>query len=217
MNWPDRTPNLPDDCAAANWALSTQLPAYEHAAKWRALKETKWLIFLDVDEFLVPVQHHLLSEILEKYEGYPGIEITSDYFDAAQITFPKKDLLITSVELTNKPLQKIQTSVIKMIIRPEDHTFFTWPPFQCHFMDGRAPARMNKGELRINKYVNRFNGILKFEHQKDKLHIDHRLLSEVQLKEALEFGYEIEDNEKAIFQFVPELRKKMGMETGWNW
>src|SRR5690348_7730635 len=55
------------------WALGTQIPAYENAARFRAIKETKWLVFLDVDEFLVSPQSHNLSSILEKYNDYPGV------------------------------------------------------------------------------------------------------------------------------------------------
>ena len=42
-------------------------------------------------------------------------------------------------------------------------------------------------------------------------------LAEEEMKILLEVGYEIEDQERVIHRFVPELLKKMDIETGWNW
>ncbi len=214
IHWPDRMEILHSDESAAHWALSTQLLAYGHATKWQCPKETKWLVFLDVDEFLVPVKEQSLSEILECYDEFSGIQISSDYFEASNSAhaLPSRDLLITTVELTGQPVQRIETSVEKMIIKPECHTTFIWPPLQCAFKDGATAKKVSQKELRINKYVNRFKPIWKFEKIKSKLDVDNRLLTDEEKKQIFELGYEIEDKERAIFKFIPKLRKKMGLE-----
>ncbi len=215
IHWPDRMPFSHSQESAAHWALSTQLLAYEHAAKWKCPKETKWLVFLDVDEFLVPVETQSLSEILESYDEFPGVQILSDYFEASNFAYalPSRDLLITTVELTGQPAQRLETSVEKMIIKPEYHTTFSWPPFHCIFKDGVAAEKVSSKELRINKYVNRFKPIWNFEKIKNKFDVDSRLITEEEKKQILELGYEIEDKERAIFKFIPKLRKKMGLEN----
>ena len=41
-----------DEANTFKWALGTQIPAYENASHFRAIRETKWLVNLDTDEFL---------------------------------------------------------------------------------------------------------------------------------------------------------------------
>jgi len=215
--WPDRVPNH-DEKNVANWALSTQLPAYENAAKYRGLKDTRWLVFIDVDEFLVPVQGDTISDVLERYDEYPGLQLTSDCFDASQIdVIPRRDLLIATTELTGSPVQNIQKGIEKTIFKPDCQTSFTWPPYRCRFKNGRLAAKLGKNEVRINKYVNRYKGVLHFGKPKERLHVDSRMLTESETRELLEIGFEIEDKERAIYRFEPQLRSRMGLETGWNW
>ena len=76
---------------------------------------------------------------------------------------------------------------------------------------------MGRSELRVNKYVNRFNGSLNFGKVKEKLQVDSRMLTDNERKELLEIGFKIDDRERPISRFEPELRKRMGMETGWGW
>ena len=42
-----------------------------------AVMTLSWLSFLDVDEFIVPVNVNSVSEVLENYRDYPGLELTS--------------------------------------------------------------------------------------------------------------------------------------------
>lgn len=68
VSWPDYWSNLTEDTAYL-WTIGTQVQAYENAACVRASKETKWLVFLDVDEYLVPNDgKNLLPDILNKYK-----------------------------------------------------------------------------------------------------------------------------------------------------
>jgi hypothetical protein len=215
--WPDRCSEQESEIPSL-WVLSTQLTAYENAAKYAALKQTKWLAFIDVDEYLVPVHTNTITEVVERYEEYAGLRLTSDFFDASHIdVLPKRELLIATVELTDAPEKNIQKTVEKMIFKPELHTTVSWPPFNCNFKDNRVAPKLSQGEVRINKYVNRHKGSLYFGKRKERLHVDSRMLTESEKRELLEIGFEIEDKEKAIYRFETELKKRMGVQAGWNW
>lgn len=217
VHWPDRMPNVEGE-QSSHWALSTQVPAYEHALKVRAEKETKWVAFLDIDEFLVPVNANKVSDFLEYYAAYPGVELQSDHFDASEVgVFPTKNLLISVAELTAETPRNVRTSINKTIFKPDEQVSFTWPPYRCNFKDGRSAAIPSKKELRINKYENRRKGALHFGKIQEKLRIDNRYLTEKETKDLLDRGFKIEDQEKVICRFEKPLRKQLGLDTGWEW
>lgn len=215
VNWPDRVVSR-DSEMVDHWALSTQLPAYENAIKYYAVNDSEWLLFLDVDEFIVPVNASSVNEVLANYSEYPGLELTSDFFDASNKEFLKRELLIANVDLTDRPVQNIKKSVEKTIFKPACNTSFTWPPYKCNFKDNQQARRLSRAELRINKYVDRNQGELNFGKIKEKLRVDSRALTDNERTELLQIGYQIEDKERVINRFEPGLRKRMGIESGWN-
>ena len=163
--------------------------------------------------FLVPVEATTVSEILENYDRYAGLDLVSDYFDASRTDLlPRRDLLILTVELTAKPVQNIQRSIEKTIFRPDQQISFNWPPYRCNFKEGSSKARLTRAHLRINKYVNRHKGFFHTQKMKEKLRVDNRMLTEGQTKEFLEYGFEIEDKEKAIHRFELQLRSKLELD-----
>lgn len=214
INWYDLPSREKDD---STWALALQIPAYEHASKYKAVKDTKWLIFLEVDEFLVPQGEGKISDLLEKYEEYPGIVLKSDYFDASTITVPPPKLLIQAVTLTGSTDQSLERSVEKTILKPELCEAFTWPPYKCRFKGEQTAVQVSRAELRINRYAKRNPADSLFGKIKNKLYIDTRMFSEDEIRGLLEVGYEIEDQERVIYRFVPDLLKKMGYDSGWGW
>lgn len=217
IQWPDRVlPTNEND--VSSWVLSTQLPAYENAIKSVALNETEWIVFLDVDEYLVPIQANTITEILDRYEDCSGLQIVSDFFDSSCVgILPKRDLLIATVELIGTPVQNVQKCIEKTIFKPDFQKSFTWPPYRCEFKENKLAVKINSNEVRINKYVNRHKGDIIFGKLRKKLHVDSRMLTYNEKRELLEIGFEIEDKERAIYRFAPQLRKRMGMEQAWEW
>ncbi len=216
--WPERADETSEEKAFA-WALSTQVPAYENAVKFRALNETTWLVCLGVHEFLVPPNANSLVEVLEKYRDYPGVTLASDFFDSSQGNIlPRRKLLVQTLELTKAPWQNPQKSVSKTIFKPALCEGFLWPPYQCLFKDNQMAVIVRKDEMRINYYANRDKSYLYFDSPKSKLYIDNRLLAESATSELLGMDYEIEDQERAIYRFVPALLSKMGFDSSdWGW
>jgi hypothetical protein len=213
VDWPTRVPLTPQQ-EKMLWPTMIQLPAYEHAAKYLAINDTKWLTVLDVDEFIVPVKANTIKEVLANCDEFPGIEMVTHYFDASRGNqFPKKNLIIQSVEFSSKPDKDLERETVKMIHKPDIYTCYTWPPYKCHFAEGKEAEKISKGELRVNKYLHRSKGPLQAGKKKDKFPGDYQKLSDEEFYTILEVGFEVEDQEKAIFRFVPELLKKMGFDS----
>ena len=215
--WHDYIGELPSE-ETFKWALGMQIPAYENALHLRAKKETEWLVFLDVDEFLVSTAPRSIIETLKKYADFPGVTLACEYFDvsAKKNTIPKRKLLIETVELTKPPEENLQKQICKTIFKPEHARGFLWPPYKCLFKDEQFPIAVAKRELRINHYLHRKEGYF-YAKAKPKLHIDNRMLSDEQMKELLSLDYEIEDQDRAIYRHVPELLIRMGYDPTWGW
>lgn len=215
VQWPDRLGTLIDKYPFM-WTLSTQIPAYENAAGWRTPKETKWLAFVDIDEFLVPADGNTIIEILERHDESPGVVLPIICFDASSVdTLPKRTLIIETVELTAPPELNVQNRIEKMIFKPDYCRGFTCSPYRCLFKDGLPIVNLGMHEIRINRYVDRNKGGVRS--RKGKLSVDNRLLSESEMKYLLEADYEIEDQDRTIFRFVPELFMRMGYGQRLNW
>ncbi len=210
IHWPDR---VNEQCEKFVWPLGIQVSAYENAIKWVAPQETKWLAILDIDEFLIPIGGYTLNEMLKKYSQYPGVVLSRTFYDASLVNaFPKKNLVIESLEIIGTPSRESPLKrVEKMIFNPRLCDTFTWPPYRCIFKDLQKPIVLTKWELRVNHYSNRNKGYLVVsENPKKRVPMDHRSMQEDALGELLETGYTIEDQEKAIYRFVPDVLKKMG-------
>ena len=217
VQWPDLIREQSEE-TAFKWALSTQVTAYENAAKFFAIRESKWLTVLDVGEFLVPAQETNLAGMLEKLDEYPGVMLVSDFYDSAAVNvFPKRKLLIETVELTNAPKQNIQKAVEKMIFKPEECVSFAWPPFKYNFRNKKEAIKINRKTLRINHYTNRKKIPWQFASPKEKIHVDNRLFSEEETNYWLEAGYEMEDQERSIQRFLPDLLIKIGYDPIKTW
>lgn len=211
IDWPDNLGPMADDEIA--WTLSTQLSAYENALKRSALGKTKWLIFLDIDEFLVTPGSDGLKEILAKYDDYPGIILSSEYYDASHKgTIPQKKLVIESLDITAPLKLNPYRAVQKTILKPDLCVSFLWPPYQCNFKDGAKAVKIGKRDLRINRYENRMK-FQRIENIKQPLLVDSRALSDEEISAWLQKGYEIKDQERAAYRCVPDLYKKMGLES----
>jgi hypothetical protein len=217
INWPDYLGDY-DEKNTFIWALSTQVTAYENALKWRALHETEWLALLDVNEYITPIKDNKITDIIKKHKNFPGIAIQTEYYDASQNldAYPKRHLLIETVELSAPPVQKPHKSIVKMIVQPEQCTSFNWPPYRCNFQNDRSPAYLTRHELRINQYVNRYSGFLYFGKSREKLNVDNRTVSASEITELLQNGYSVDDQEKSIFRFIPQMLKTMGYDFGWE-
>lgn len=213
INWPEVLSDQEEDYVY-RWALCTQIPAYENAVNFTARNETKWLMFADIDEFLVCPKGNSIRDLLQKYDEHPGISLTSDIFDAGIYDgLQNKSLLIQTVNVTRAPPSIVTKSISKMIFKPRLSQGFMWPPYQRRFINSQQSIAVDRKELRINRYLNRNFKQSPIPKIKHKLDFDHHLLSDSEISALLDEGYLIEDPERAIFQYVPALLKKLGKEV----
>ncbi|OGN63587.1 MAG: hypothetical protein A3E80_05855 [Chlamydiae bacterium RIFCSPHIGHO2_12_FULL_49_9] len=197
------------------WSLSTQVPAYENAIHVRAASNTKWLICLDLNEYLVPQESDSILNVLQKYSDAPGILIPSDCFNSSEGTSDLgSDLTIQHRELISSPDENSLRAVKKIIFKPSLCLGFSWPPYECLFKDDLSPTELNRSELRVNRYV--YEGKPYVENLKKKLRVDNRALTDAELTALLKQGYQIEDQERAIDRFLPKLRDRLGIGLPWD-
>ena len=199
IDWPDRE-------GEGNWVFTTQGPAFLDCCR-RVSHETTWLAMIDVDEFLVPGRDITMKDVVKRYKGYPGLLIYWHVFGTSHVKhLPKNTLLIEALHLTT-PLDYPDPP--KSIVRPEMVTGFQWPPHRCLYTNNRQPLDLSKTEARINHYVNRTKDFLR-EKIKKKEHMECKKLSKKEKKELKRRGNDVEDQEKLIQRYVPELRRRMG-------
>lgn len=182
INWPEISSDHEGN-DAYKWALNTQIPAYENAVNFLARDETKWLVFIDIDEFLVSSEGNI-KDLLKKYHNFPAISFSSDFSS-----------------------QTINKSVAKMIFKPDLCIGFNWPPYHCRFKHNLSSIEADKQELRINSY--RKSNRKDSSFRKKKLNeADYCILSEAEADELFEKGYAANGKDNSIFQEVPELLEK---------
>ena len=206
ISWGKFTKQLYEE-QSEHWALSTQIPAYENAIKFRAIKTTKWLALLNTDEYLVPVHAYTIPELLKQYDSYSAIVLETDVFDGSKVNLsPHTQMLIESREWIKPPQQNTQTCFTKLILKPDLCIGFVWPPYQIKFKDNQEPISLHRSDMRINRYVNRDKPFL--DTVKHKLYVNTRFMPRGALAELLDQGYAIEDEEQAISRYLPDLRKQ---------
>lgn len=207
VEWPERIKNVPEDQAYL-WSLSTQVPAFENAIVYKAVNKTKWIVFLNIDEYLVPIESYNVLDLLRKYKDYPGIVLETDVFDASQVNLSQANpLVVNSKEFVKGPKPNIQKTFAKQIMKIEEYAGFIWPPYQPIFKDGKQPAVLKRSLVRVNCYVHRDK--IPIESFKHTVYLDISKIGSDEMKDFLDRGYAIEDPERAISRYIPELIKKL--------
>lgn len=206
--WPDYFENRSGE-NEVKWIFSTMTSAYEHAIRYLAPGKTKWLTILNVNEFLVPLNDENLQELLRRYEDEAAIILATNYYDASKNPHsPQNKLIIESAVFSAPPEGTLMKTVEKTIFKPELCASFTWPPIQYKFKNQQQPKHLSAYEARVNGYRNR--GLKSYRLQQQKLDVDPRRIPEEELKEILQKGFDVEDQEKRIYRFLPKLRQKLG-------
>jgi hypothetical protein len=207
--WPDLVP--PGEGEPFLWPLTTQLTAFGNALVWTAVNQTKWMIFLDVDEFLVPPSSDKITDVLVRYDEYPGIIISSDSYNASKKGFlPQRKLVVESLEIKAPVKRDLLRSVQKEIFKPDLCKAFLWPPYTCVFKDDAEAIQIDRMELRINHYEERMR-FQRIDKITKALHFEQPYPTQGEINELLNMGYEVEDRERAIYRFIPDLYKNLGL------
>ncbi len=198
VNWPEAI--IYQDINALKWALSTQIPAYENAANFLARDETKWLVFLDIDEFLVLPKGNI-KILLNRYDEFPGIAFSSEFIDGAIYNvLSEKTLKSATFEMTEYPQEILEKSVSKVIFKPDQCKGFSWPPYQCRFKEFVSSFNVDQHELLVKRFINR-----------DMIH--RGFWKNRELKDDVVYPILFDTNEKRdrpIYQHIPQFLLKLG-------
>lgn len=144
-----------------------QCKAYMHSIKLMK-GHVDWAAFIDVDEFMVPIQHDSLIPLLDEFDNHlqvGGIGINWVVFGTSNVEkIPDNKLLIETL-LFRAALTHPLNKHIKSIVRPHYVTGCQNPHFFYH-----------DGSCQMTTHLVPFNGPLAPTVEVDKVRINHYLL-----------------------------------------
>lgn len=142
-----------------DWPVKVgQLPAYRHCVKRHAL-DTRWMAFIDVDEFLFSPDCRNLNSVMEEYAGLPAIMVHSPFFGSAgHATRPA--VPTTRAFVRRAPLSRLSAKTIanpRWIYSIRNvHSFKYWAGVATDTDKvPYSPQRVRLDKLRLNHYWSR--------------------------------------------------------------
>lgn len=203
---------------------SMMFPSYADAI-YRCQEQSRWLAFIDLDEFLVPKQHDDLREFLKDYEQYPGLGVNWIVFDSGgHETRPTEHGGLVTANYTRIRSDrnydgKQSYLTVKSIVDP---TQVLGMP-SAHF------AAYRDGKSAVNENFEPISGVFSRVNSTEKIQLNHYFTkSKEEYVKRLEKGrcdtkqakvYREEDvnfkstsNDYAIQRFVPRLMQALGIK-----
>ncbi|CAK7056809.1 MAG: hypothetical protein DELT_01266 [Desulfovibrio sp.] len=102
-----------------------QLDAYMHCVQTYK-NQCRWLAFVDMDEFIVPLERASIPELLEGYENFSGLALSWKVFGTNGHIFPPEGLQIESYTRAIEPDHFLHWHV-KSVADPSRVGFFRTP------------------------------------------------------------------------------------------
>lgn len=180
---------------------------------------SKWVAFIDSDEFLYPVKKDNLNTVLKNYEKFGGVCAHWAMFGTSHIPkIPEKVLQIEALVYRAK-LDCPTNGHVKSIVRPERVSHFPNPHYAIYKLgygqvnenkvafEGPINKEISSNILRINHYWTRDEDY--FFNVKVPSRVKRGLSKETELKRAGNYNAELDTS---MFRFVPALRAKMGYQ-----
>jgi len=199
-----------------NW-MPLQLAANQDALK-RAMGVTKWLAFIDLDEFLVPVNDDTLQQFLKRYKKIGGIGVNWVMYGTSFVPKVKKNTLQIESLLYRAADDARVNLHIKSIVRTKyvDGVYHLhFPSYKPGYFSvtsdytqfvGPFSPKLTISEIRINHYWCRDEDYF----YNVKLPRRQKLGEDVSRWIRIKDSYSTVKDE-AIMKFVPELRKRLGL------
>lgn len=105
------------------------LAAYKHACRWIA--------FVDIDEFIVPLQHDTIPDMMEEYAPYAGLGLNWKIFGTSGHAVRPKGLVIEN--FTRVTPDAFMEKHVKSIVDPRMGAYFPNPHI-CAVTEGSPPV-----------------------------------------------------------------------------
>jgi hypothetical protein len=194
-----------------------QINAYRHCLE-KARGSVKWLAFIDIDEYLVPMKERTLLPVLERFSENGGLTINWLLFGTSKIKKISADQLMIESLLMKGTYRESQNTRVKSIVQPERvrwidnaHYVHYYPPYYAVDETGEeveacmSNSKMSMEEIRINHYWTRDEEF--FFHHK----LNRRMKNLGQsLKDAINCAEHLnQEVDTAILRFVTTLRDKV--------
>lgn len=192
-----------------------QIDAYADAIK-RTRNTSKWLLIIDIDEFVVPLTAKDLKSLLSPYgkdKKIGGVCIPWVFFGTSHYyEIPKDKLMIEALTLNggkaaNGDIGKVwQQGAYKSIVRPK-YVNNAASPHYCGYSKGRRHQMIEK-KAQINHYWTRDEKFLLEDKIPRRVHWGQKVDSVLLWAEGMN---QETPQGKPILRFVPELRKRLGL------
>lgn len=197
------------------WILDVQTKAYGKIASLKK-EESKWIAFIDTDEFIVPVCCDDLREILQEYEEFAGLHINWQIYGTSDVDEIPEDQTMIGTLLRKAEESYRENRYIKTISQPkyieqikDAHFPIYLPGFEAITENGQSrnwqqTSRVSIEKIRINHYTNRDE---KF-YWSQKLPRNRRLYPRISPTLAPNQKYNRE-YDPIMLRFVPELERRL--------
>lgn len=145
-----------------DWPLTKaqQLSAYHHALKSRGA-HSRWLAFIDVDEFILPLAHDDIRDFLDEYRAYAGVGAHWSMFGSGgHISRPQGGILANYTQCLG--LEPHIKSIVQpaLVAGPVSAHHFAFRPGAFCVNEDKVPVRDFMSyplgdKLRINHYYHK--------------------------------------------------------------
>lgn len=181
---------------------------------------SKWIAFIDSDEFLVPIEVDSMRVFLKDYEDFGGVVANWQMYGTSNVyTVSNTELMVEKLTHSSVYDHPINYHV-KSIVQPERVVEFRCPHH----------ATYENGFYQVNTDKIHFDGPFSPYVQVNKLRLNHywcrdeNYLENIKIPRQISFGNTAEGTrqrnndfnqtiELSIQRFVPELRRRMGMDV----
>jgi hypothetical protein len=96
-----------------------QVACYNDAI-YKYQNQSRWIAFIDLDEFIVPVKGKNIPQLLKRYEKYPAVGVNWVMFDSNGHDKKPDGLVIENYTNREKRLKDISNKHIKSIVNPKE-------------------------------------------------------------------------------------------------
>jgi len=193
-----------------------QVKAYAHCVSEHA-RDSRWIAFVDVDEFLFCPRGRPLPEVLQRYERWPGVGVNRLTFGTSGHE-TRPDGLVVEAYTRRLEIPGLRASV-KSVVDPERATHPLNPHVFAYTeghgvdenedpLDGTFAASDSCAELRINHYYTKSDAERVLKHSRP--HAGGRMRAGPSfpgkgLREDGRFGVP----DETILRYVPELKAEL--------
>ena len=178
---------------------------------------SKWVAFIDIDEFLFPVKEQNLLQVLKNYEEFGGVSVNWHLFGTSNLKKISADRLLIEQLTRCSPKSFTLNRYMKSIVRPERASHFLNPHHPI-YLKGYHPVNTDKipsegpffssyvltNKLCINHYWTRDET---FFYQK-KVPRQKKWGGTPKPQDILKKLNEEQD--ETILRFIPALKKEIG-------